>query len=233
MSILNIYCDESCHLEHDSHEVMVLGAVWCEDNKVKEISERIKEIKKRHGLSKSFEIKWNKISTSKELFYSDLVNYFFDDDDLHFRAVVAPKRGLNHSLFSNTHDSWYYRMYFNLLKVIINPTEQYNIYIDIKDTQGTEKVSKLHEVLCNSKYDFSQQIIKKVQQIRSHESQLLQIADLLSGAISYSNRSLNTSESKLNIVNLLKKRSGYSLEKSTLYQENKLNLFHWEPRQEE
>ena len=25
----NIYCDESCHLEHDHLGVMALGAVWC------------------------------------------------------------------------------------------------------------------------------------------------------------------------------------------------------------
>ncbi len=27
--VFNIYCDESCHLEHDREKVMVLGAVWC------------------------------------------------------------------------------------------------------------------------------------------------------------------------------------------------------------
>jgi hypothetical protein len=25
----NVYCDESCHLEHDRQQAMVLGAVWC------------------------------------------------------------------------------------------------------------------------------------------------------------------------------------------------------------
>ena len=25
----NIYCDESCHLQNDNSNVMVLGAVWC------------------------------------------------------------------------------------------------------------------------------------------------------------------------------------------------------------
>ena len=27
--IFNVYCDESCHLEHDRQKVMVLGAIWC------------------------------------------------------------------------------------------------------------------------------------------------------------------------------------------------------------
>jgi hypothetical protein len=27
--VLNVYCDESCHLENDHQTAMVLGAVWC------------------------------------------------------------------------------------------------------------------------------------------------------------------------------------------------------------
>ena len=40
----NFYCDESCHLEHDNSNVMVLGGVWCPKEKRREINERIKNI---------------------------------------------------------------------------------------------------------------------------------------------------------------------------------------------
>ena len=36
--IYNVYCDESCHLEHDHQNVMALGAVWCPLDKVREIN---------------------------------------------------------------------------------------------------------------------------------------------------------------------------------------------------
>lgn len=26
----NIYCDESCYLEHDGINVMAFGAIWCD-----------------------------------------------------------------------------------------------------------------------------------------------------------------------------------------------------------
>lgn len=32
MKIFNIYCDESCHLENDHQQVMVLGAIWCPED---------------------------------------------------------------------------------------------------------------------------------------------------------------------------------------------------------
>lgn len=65
----NIYCDESCHMENDHQNVMVLGAIWCPIEKVQEISKRIREKKIEHGLSPAFEIKWTKVSPAKKKFY--------------------------------------------------------------------------------------------------------------------------------------------------------------------
>ena len=129
----NIYCDESCHLENDHIKVMVLGGIWCAKEKKREISKRIREIKSDFGLAPEFEIKWNKVSPAKKDFYLRLIDYFFDDDDIHFRAlVVSNKSVLNHDRFNQTHDDFYYKMYFDLLKVIFTPSNCYNIYIDIK-----------------------------------------------------------------------------------------------------
>lgn len=47
--LYNVYCDESCHLENDGINDMVLGAVWCPQEKVKEINQAIKDIKKSMG----------------------------------------------------------------------------------------------------------------------------------------------------------------------------------------
>ncbi len=224
----NIYCDESCHLENDKIKVMVLGAVWCSVLKKEEIFDRINDIKKRHLLPSSFEIKWNKVSKAKVDFYMDLIDYFFDDDDLHFRALVVPdKTILNHKHFNQTHDHFYYKMYFDLLKVILDPHYSYNIYLDIKDTKSQEKVVELQNILRNTHYDFSRQIVKKFQQVRSHEVALLQITDLLIGAITYTHRNLNTNTAKLALIEKIKKRSGYNLMHSTLYKEDKVNLFIW------
>src|SRR5687768_13665623 len=103
----NIYCDESCHLENDHEGVMVLGSVWCPLFKVREISKRISEIKRKHALSSHFEMKWVKVSPSKEQLFLDVLDYFFDNDDLHFRAVIIPdKSKLSHDKFSQSHDDW-------------------------------------------------------------------------------------------------------------------------------
>ena len=230
--IFNIYCDESCHLEHDHQAVMVLGAMWCQLSKTADINRRIKEIKIRHGLAADFEIKWTKVSQSKVQFYLDLVDYFFDDDDLHFRAVVvSDKSKLNHVRHEQDHDTWYFKMYFTLLSALIDRENSFRIYIDIKDTRSQPKVLKLYEVLRTANYDFERSIVQRLQPIHSHEVNILQLADLFIGAISYINRGLTGNAGKLEVVERIKERSRLSLRKTTLLRDTKMNILIWEPRE--
>ncbi len=235
MNTYNIYCDESCHLEHDGINAMALGAIWCPENKVYEISDRIKQIKLRNGVKTMSEIKWTKVGPAKQQLYEDLVNYFFDESDMHFRGIVIPDKSLlDHDKFNQTHDEWYYKMYFNMLKSILSPKDHYNIYIDIKDTHSYEKSRKLYSVCCNSVFDFSKNIIKKLQPIRSNEVQIIQITDILIGALTYKHRKFNSdfkkSAVKMDLINLIQNRSGYSLTKTTLTKEDKFNLLIWNAR---
>jgi hypothetical protein len=216
---------------HNDSNSMIFGAIWCPKSKRQEAFKRIAEIKVSHGLKNDFEAKWHKVSPAKVQFYTDLIDYFFDDDDLHFRGLIVPdKSSLNHAALHQDHDTFYYKMYFDLLKVILSPDCAYNIYIDIKDTRGQNKVETLHKILKNNQYDFHNQIIKKIQQVHSHEVQLLQVTDLIVGAIGYLHRGLDTNAAKLHLIQRIKQRSGYSLKKSTLYREEKMNLFVWKSR---
>lgn len=227
----NIYLDESCHLEHDRIPVMTMGAVWCPADKAREVSLRIRDIRRQHELAEQFEIKWTKVSPAKFGFYQAVLDYFFDDDDLHFRGVVIPdKTVLDHAAFAQTHDDWYYKMCFRLLEQIIDPTQHYAVYLDIKDTRSERKRNGLERVLRNANYDGSGDIIRRVQQIRSHESVLLQLADLLIGAVSYANRRQDGSGAKSALVQRLRQRTGFSLARSTWLREPKFNLLCWQSR---
>lgn len=230
----NVYCDESCHLENDHQAVMVLGAVWCPAMKSREIAVSIRDIKRRHGMSTIFEAKWTKVSPAKRDFYLDLVDFFFDEQDLHFRTLVVPNKSLlRHEDFMQTHDVWYYKMFFSMLKVILNPQDRYRIYLDIKDTRSADKVSQLRDVLCNNMYDFQRQIIERLQTVRSHEVEILQLVDLLIGAVSYANRQLDDSSAKIAVVDRIRERSGYSLTKTTLLREDKVNILIWQSFEEQ
>ena len=230
--VFNVYCDESCHLEHDHQGVMILGAVWCPLDKTREIALDLRQIKVDHGLKPDFEIKWTKVSPAKIQFYEKVIDYFFDQQDLHFRALIVPdKSKLEHEAFGQNHDDWYFKMYFTMLKAVLSPEDHYRIYLDIKDSRSAQKVAKLHEVLSNSMYDFSRDIVERIQTVHSHEAEQLQLADLLIGAVSYVNRGLTTSPAKRSLIERIQKRSGYRLTLTTLLREEKVNIFRWDPKE--
>ena len=227
----NVYCDESCHLPNDNSDVMVIGGIWIPKDKRKEICARIKEIKKQNDIPESYELKWVNVSKIKEKVYQDLLNYFFDEHNMHFRGVIAKcKSKLDFENFDGTYDDWYYKIYFLVLTNIFLKENKYNIYVDIKDTISSEKIKKLHEVCANSMYDFPHNIIKKIQPIRSDEVEIMQITDIIIGALSYYHRGLNNNEVKLNLIDLIKRRTNYSLNKNTLLRDTKFNFLIWRPR---
>lgn len=229
----NIYCDESCHLENDDSNVMSIGAVYCPKDETRRINDNIREIKLRNGIPVDRELKWIKVSPSLLHVYEDIINYFFEENDLHFRIIVIPEKSkLNHKKYNQTHDEWYYKMYYDMLKGILSSSNTYNIYIDIKDTNSYEKSKRLHDVCSNSMYDFSHRTITKLQPIRSNEVQIMQITDLLIGAITHCNRQFpageKRSEAKQKLIDLIKSRAKHSLSISTPLRENKINIFMWE-----
>lgn len=229
--IFNIYCDESCHLENDWQLAMVLGAVWCPESQRASVARAIRELKVQHGLASSFEIKWTKVSPAKLDFYLALIDLFFSDPRLHFRGIVTPdKSKLDHSMFNQSHDDFYYKMYFQLLKVIFESGNRYRIYLDIKDTRSQQKVTKLHDYLANAQCDFNKEMVEWIQQVHSHEIEQLQLADVLIGALGYLHRGLQTSTAKQALIERIKAKSGFSLKRSTLPSEKKLNVFVWTPQ---
>lgn len=230
-NLIHVYCDESCHLEHDHARSMVLGAVWCDAGYRAMLSRKIKALKKEFGLAPGFEIKWVKVSPAKLDFYRALLDLFFDEPMLRFRALVVPnKSSLDHQRFAQDHDVFYYKMWYLLLNRLISPDEHYRIFLDIKDTRGQQKVDKLHEVLCNANYDFDRNVIRSIELVHSHDVLLLQLADLLIGAVGYLHRGLQESPAKLALVAYIRQRTGLSLECSSLLRAEKFNLFVWRPQ---
>lgn len=217
----NIYCDESCHIENDHKKYMFLGSTSVAYNQIKLHTDYIKDLKKKHRFYA--EIKWSKVSKSKLRFYIDLVDYFFATD-VQFRCVGVEKAKINNTAFNQSYDDFYYKMYYSLLNHNINSTYNYNVYLDIKDTLSAYKVTKLKDVL-NTKYG----VFRNVQNIRSHESIIMQITDFMMGAISY----LHNNEAKMNlakvqIIDKIKHHCKDQLDKTNY--SNKLNLFFIELR---
>ncbi len=74
--IINVYCDESCHLENDHQKVMVLGAIWTPMDPVPELAKAARALKVQYGLKSSFELKWGKVSAGQQDYYEAVLKWF-------------------------------------------------------------------------------------------------------------------------------------------------------------
>jgi hypothetical protein len=213
----NFYCDESCHLENDQQPYMLISYVSSAYNQIELHNEKIRQLKNEHKMNT--EIKWSKVSHSKYGFYADLVDYFFATD-LQFRAIVIKKNQINNNTYGQSFDEFYYKMYFQLLNHKIDMEHTYNVYLDIKDTLSARKVKRLKEIL-NIRYSS----IRNLQNIRSSESLLMQMADLLMGAMSYHLRGGGPVIAKNRLIDKIKSHCQLPLTYSTPRDEPKFNLF--------
>ena len=217
----NIYCDESTHLKNDGHPYMILGYVSIAYPQIKLAKEQIKAIKNKHGYTG--ELKWTNIHDATYPMYNELIEYFFMTD-MNFRAVVVDKSQIDEARPDYSFDDFYFKMYYQLLHHKIDLSNNYNVYIDIKDTCSHQKLHKLQDIL---KWNSA---IGHFQFIRSHESSFLQIADVLMGAINYNLRIENNEIegkvlAKKKIVNKIKEHTSISLNRTTPLYSKKFNLF--------
>lgn len=221
---MNYYCDESCHLLNIDSDYMAIGVLYCSKSDAKLISNEILNIKLKHSLNKNFEIKSTKISNGNLSLYLDLINYFLNNDKLKFRSIIINKRNLNHKKYNQTHEDWYYKMYFLLINKIDNYDNYNTIYMDYIGDSSGRKCSKLSEILYNSNHHNK---MYNVIPINSKSSNILQLADLLIGLTCYSFKGLTSSPAKLTLIDKIKKHVGITLQ-DTNYSE-KFNILDWRP----
>ena len=212
----NFYCDESTHLQNDGMPYMMIAYVSSAFNQLKHHKEGIRAIKAKHKIKG--EIKWSNVSGGAYPFYADLIDYFFSTD-LNFRSIIVDKSQVDESREGFTYDEFYFRMYYQLIHHKINMGYHYNIYLDIKDTKSHKKLYKLKEVL---KYNAS---IRNCQFIRSHESYIMQMTDLIMGAINYKLRGENKMEAKNKLIQKIESHCKVPFNQSTPKSADKFNLF--------
>jgi hypothetical protein len=218
----NIYCDESTHLPNDGCPYMLLGYACVPYPLMDEAKKAINDIK--HKYEFDGEMKWSGINRKTEPMYHELIEYFFRSN-LKFRAIVVKKSEIDETRPEYTFNDFYFRMYYQLLHHPTSDSESiYNVYFDIKDTCSHLKLRKLKDILMYGSN------IRNFQFMRSHESQFIQLADVLIGAVNYNLRMQDgnlpgTSESKRRIIETVKRYSSLSLVRPTGKNEQKFNLF--------
>lgn len=227
----SLYCDESCHLQYDSSEIMCIGGIVVPEERVSEYKETIKKIKRSNGILQ--EIKWNTISATHIEMYRQLISFFFSSE-MAFRCILIKNKSNISAQTMNREE--YNTFYFAIIEKLIRFSVQHNgglnndfrVYLDLKDTHGAKKLQAVRETLLQELTRGNK--VSHLQNIRSHESVFIQLADIIIGAIAYKARGLQGSHAKLCIVDCIEDLAGYKLDEGTEPGDVKFSIYDFQPK---
>ncbi len=219
----HIYCDENrpemIGKKDPIDRYAVLGGVWIKKSNVRKIKRDIQRLREKHNLFG--EIKWKNVSPSKLDFYLDLVDLFFECDNIRFRCIVVDATKVNLQKF---HDSdqelGFYKFYYQLIYHWLDWNRDYAIFLDYKKNKQHDRLSTLRTILNRA----SMADVVNVQAIESKQSSLIQLVDVLMGAVGYKFNEYDTSDAKLAVINRIEERIGHVLQ-PTLKNQSKFNIF--------
>ncbi len=225
---LHFYCDESRHLPHDREPFLLLGLVACPAERARTLNQQLTALWKMHGQPPHFEAKWTKVSPGKVDFYRAVLEWFIAAEEVSFRCVILPdKQRLYAKLPEENRDHLYYRLYYQFLRGAIEPENRYRAFLDLKDTRGREKIAELKRRLADDADDAK--AMESLQHVHSHEIRLLQVTDLLLGAVGFARRPAPEKESpaKRALVNFLEEKLGQKLTADSPPGALKANIATW------
>jgi hypothetical protein len=221
-----VYCDETLpDLFTTTKEVdkrLMIGSLWIEEELKDTFKEKIKELRAKYNCWG--EIKWTKVSPSKEKFYCELVDLFFSFGlQARFRAIGIDPKQVNWAIHGNDRELGFYKFYYFLLKQWLRDFNEYSIYCDSKVNRDLSRLNKLRKILESATWNAN---IQNVQALPSNEVVLIQLADLFLGATSAKiNNTIYKNKAKINLITHIEKHLRRQI-KPTAMSEQKWNVFH-------
>lgn len=219
--LYDIYCDESRQdlmVEKTSinqhNRFICIGGIMIPAEKREELKDGLKCLKHKHGVFG--ELKWGNVSPNKVDFYLELVDFFFDSDAaVESRIVVIDANDIDHAAFNeDDHELGYYKFYYQLLHHWISAGDQYYVFTDFKTNKDKYRLHRLRQILNRSLRVDGVQLI---QAIDSKESLLLQMQNVLMGAVGYKFNygDKGTSQAKQAVVARIEKHLGHQIGPTT------------------
>lgn len=188
-----VYCDESHTSEH---RFRVQGGIWVPERGMRAIRATFRELRAKHPAVD--EIKWNKVRGKKPgPIYNDVVEMFFNSPVaplLTFNClVVAEDDDISAGTGAVGRDVGFYKAYYILLKHRLQSGTNHHVRIDEKGGPRLAPVEELRDCLrsvsLRERLGFS---VESCLPDRSIDEDIMQLADLLSGAVGWAWNGMGT-----------------------------------------
>lgn len=225
---INIYCDESRHTSDVADRYLVIGALSCPREAKHDLVHAIHLLQARHSARGEFG--WNKVAPGKSAFFRDLAEFFVQQPELRFRCLVADRSQFKHDEFNDgDKELGFYKLYYQTLVHWLEPGKVYHVYLDWQQNASQERFADLRQILGRKLSGRAK--LACLEPASSHELALLQLTDLLIGAVGYAWNRRDTSKAKLEFCAQLAASIGKpTLAYSSPWKNSdpKFNIFNWQ-----
>jgi hypothetical protein len=217
-----VYCDESGQELFKNHPqgeyYSLIGSIWIKAEDRRKHKDNILAIRKRHNVYGEF--KWNRVSNSRLDFYLEIIKWFFESN-IRFRTLVLRADELDAVRFHcNDNELMFYKFYYQLLHHWILDFNCYKVFLDTRTNRLHSRLKVLEKCLNSS--NLTSSVV--VQALPSNELDLIQIADVLIGAVSYKFHRRESNQAKLQIIREIEQNLGQEI-KPTSKSMEKFNVF--------
>ncbi|MCK4859925.1 MAG: DUF3800 domain-containing protein [Candidatus Omnitrophica bacterium] len=207
MKIFHIYSDES---RHKNERFLLLSGIWIEEAKIKIAEAEIAALRKKHGYINSLgqhidflgEFKWTKVSTKYLSVYKGITDIFFnwvDKDIVRFNVLLVDTQNPSVTEYGNIREEGYFKLLYQLYYHNSKIPGIYKIYPDsiTNPVQARVNLDMLHKCLEKSlRRKFTPLLnpqmtenlpcfVKNILPVDSKHTPLIQVADVIMGALGY------------------------------------------------
>jgi hypothetical protein len=182
---IDVYCDEAYpdlfSSNHPHVRYLIIGSLWLKSEDRDRFKADIHDLRDKYKIGGEF--KWTKVSPSKTEFYRALLTWFHaQGEDLRFRCIAIDHQQVNLIQFHQSdQELGFYKFYYQMLHHWIHPFNEYRIFCDFKRNRLRNRLHTLKACLTHANLAAA---IDIVQSVRSRESVLIQLADVLVGLAS-------------------------------------------------
>lgn len=190
--LFHIYCDESC--TEPSHQYMVFGGIMIPREKAEELSISVKKWRTRANMTA--ELKWKKVTSNKYQHYREYVDGVLNrvkKQEMAFRSVVLRHSDMDCRRFhGGNQELQFYKFMFQFLYNsfvrFLYEGDKVVIFVDERTTDYSLDDLKrvLNRRACRHK-GWTDGPFRSVQPVVSHDSELMQMNDVLMGAVAHQN----------------------------------------------
>lgn len=191
-ALYHVYCDES---RQTQDRYMVFGGIIIRASALSAFNQAMRLWRESHGMLA--ELKWAKVSDRKLGEYKSLVDLFFSlagKGTLHFRSVVFDTSQIDYRTFHESdRELGFYKFFYQFLLHAFGPyvttdADRLVVFFDQRVTRY--RFSTLYVVLnrgIRKKYGRGVDAVRNIQAVVSHDCDVIQVADVLIGAVGYQN----------------------------------------------